>query len=190
MARPTSAPRISTLSPAVVAAEVDRRLLEHLGQLAFVGGFGITVRVDVRGSSDLAVTAQALCEYAQKGLPVWDWETDEEAADACQSLVSRFWSPPAEAGSGTFGLGPLGDGYEEADMSDPIELVLVAAWARVELSRDEPVTARQLAALAGLDPQAVRLLAREGEIKLHGKPAVAAPSEARRWLAARGVKGL
>lgn len=190
MARPTKTPRIATLSPAVVAAEVDKRLLDHLNNLSFIGGFGITVRVDVRGPSDLACTAQALCEYAQRGLPVWDWETHEEAADACQSLVSRFWSPPAEAGSGTFGLGPLGDGYEEADMSDPIELVLVAAWARVELSRDEPVTARQLAALAGLDPQAVRLMAREGEIKLHGKPAVAAPSEARRWLAARGVRGL
>lgn len=193
MARPTDKIRIQTLTPDQITELVEERIDAYVGRLSFALGIGGSLCLDRHEgtTSDLAMTAQALLEYAQRGLPVWDWETHGEAEDACHSLVSTLYGCPAEMGRATSSnVGPLAED-EELDLDDPLDLVVVAAWARVELSKSRRITARQLAALAGLDQNSVRRLAREGEITLDGdRPAVAKAKEARRWLKARGVQGV
>lgn len=190
MARPTDKIRLATLTPDQIAAEVDDRLLRYLGRLALPLSPGISLHVRRHGQSDLALTASALTEYAQRGLPVWDWSTHGEAEDACQSLVSGLYGCPAHPGV-EGGVGPLDDALDGADLDDAIDLVLVAAWARVTLAKDGPLTARQLGALAGLEHRHVRDLARSGELPLTGARPTTCPAEdARRWLGVRGVVGL
>jgi hypothetical protein len=61
----------------------------------------------------------------------------------------------------------------------------------VQLADGEALTVRQLGALAGLDASVIRKMNKDGEITLTGiRPCVADAAEARRWLGARGVKGL
>lgn len=78
----------------------------------------------------------------------------------------------------------------DLDPEDPVGLVLLAAGARKALAEDEPVSARALGALAGLDMQGVRRLVRAGTLKAERvKPARILAASARAWLAARGVPG-
>lgn len=193
MPRPTDAPRLHALDPDAVAREVDDRLEAFFGRLAPALTLGFDLRAGrlAGGQSGLAATAHALTVYAQRGLPVWDWETHGEAEDACHGIVTHLWGRPADAGRGeTSDVGPLDEALS-SDLDDPLALVLVAAWARVSLARGEGLTARQLAALGGMAPRAVLNLAAAGELRLEGaRPAAAPPREARRWLEARGVKGL
>lgn len=194
MARTTTKPRLSKLVPAEIAADVEERVERFLGRLAAPLSPGLELHTRRHGDTGIALTASALCEYAQRGVPVWDWESWEEAEDACAELVATLWGRIADAGTGSGDVGPLadpGEAAEEADLDDPLALVLVAAWARVTLAKDEPVMVRQLAALAGLDPDVVRRMADAGELALSGqRPRTADAGEARRWLSGRGVKGL
>lgn len=209
MARPTTRPRLAHINPDAIAADVDARMdaaLEKAIQratqdmslevIARVGGAPRPVHVaSLRRTrrSDLAMTAADLTVYAQRGLcGTLDWEDHSCAEDAATELVARLWARPVDALAGASDhVGPLDEALAEADLDDPIDLVIVAAWARVELSKDNPVTARQLGALAGLDANVVRRFAREGELSLTGtRPATAEARDARRWLVARGVRGL
>jgi hypothetical protein len=190
MARPTDKIRLAALTPDAVAAEVDDRILRYLGRLAIPLSPGIALHVRHVGQSDLALTAGALVTYAQRGLPVWDWSSHGEAEDACQSLVSGLYGCPAHPGV-EGGVGPLDEALDGADLDGALDLVLVAAWARVTLAKDGALTARQLGALAGLEHRHVRELSRAGELPLTGtRPATCPAEDARRWLGARGVVGL
>ncbi len=192
MPRPTTRPRLASLDPSALAADVDERLTRYLSRLAVPLSPGLEVRLIRPGGdmaqSDMALTAEALCHYAQRGLPVWDWETHGEAMDAVQNVVSTMYGCPADTSS----VGPLAeDGLDEADLDDPLALVLVAAWARAQLASGESLTVCQLGALAGLDPSVIRKMNKDCEIFLTGlRPCVADAAEARRWLGSRGVKGL
>jgi hypothetical protein len=187
MARPTDKPRLAALSPDALAAEADQRILRHLGKLHIPLSPGIFFDVRHHGQSGIALTIAALTEYAQRGLPVWDWETHGEARDAIQETLGVLYGSPGHP----VGVGPLDGELEDADLDDPLDLVLVAAWARVTLADGDGLTARQLGALAGLDANVVRRFAREGELVLEGeRPAKTTAEEARRWLRARGVRGL
>jgi 2-hydroxychromene-2-carboxylate isomerase len=87
-------------------------------------------------------------------------------------------------------VGEIEDVIEDADPS-AVGLVLRAAWARLMIAEGGPVSSAQVAALAGLNPRAVRQLVEAGEIsakKRDGDLMVKA-DEARRWLGARGVAG-
>jgi hypothetical protein len=161
----------------------------HLGRLAFALSPGIQWME--RGgeaappdplSSNLAMTLMDLVRFAQVG-DLGDWDHDV-ALDAIQEVCSALYARAGEPG--TFGVGALEDALDSADL-DAIGLVLVGAYARYQLGqRGASVSARELAVLAGVDPNHVRLLARKGELKLEeGKVARA---EARRWLGARGVR--
>ena len=66
-----------------------------------------------------------------------------------------------------------------------LALVLTAALGREAVETGRPVTVAQVAALAGVDPNHVRLLARGGELPVNGGEVPA--EDARRWLVARGV---
>lgn len=194
MARPTTRPRLAQLDPAALAADVDSRLARYLGRLVTPLAPGFAVDVQRHGPSGVALSVDALTRYAQGGLPVWDWETHEEPRDALQELLAVLYGRPADALDRS-DVGPLDESNDSeqldgADLDDPLALVLVAAWARVLLAEESPLSARQLGALGGLDPRAVQRLARDGELRLEGSPLAASPDEARRWLGSRGVKGL
>lgn len=192
MSPKTDRPRLATLNPDAIAADCDERLEKHLAALAFIGGAGLHVHIQRHGESDLALTLRALTVYAQRGLPVWDWSSHGEARDAVQKVVCRLYGRPSDAlKAESDDVGPLSEIEGDLEGDDPIDLVTVAAWARVQIASGEPVTVRQLATLAGLDPSIVRRLAKDGELRLsEGRPAVAKAKEAKRWLGARGVKGL
>jgi hypothetical protein len=208
MARTTDAPRLATIDPEQIAHDVDERLDHYFDWLVTPLSPGLSLRTDRAGPSGLALTAADTCRYAQGGLGgALDWETHEEARDACCQLLSVLWGRPADLHRPSYrNVGPLtevagnpsvDENLADMDLADPLSLVLVAAWARLTLSAPlnkaeaAGLTARQLAALAGLDPDAVRRLGRDGEIAFEGlRPALAPPHEARRWLGARGLKGL
>lgn len=191
-------PRLSALDPVHVGRDAAQRVLVHLGRLAFKLAPGVTVRVptptaEQLDATDLAATAAALTQYAQRGLPVWDWQTDDEAADAVQSLCESL----ASDALGTDGaLSDVLLGGDEL-ATDPVRLVLTGAWARVQLARREAVTPAQLAVLAGVHPSRVRALRAAGEIPswtdtgATGRGAPPCPAAAaQRWLSARGVAGV
>ncbi len=208
MARPTTRPRLAALTPDQIADDVDARMDAALSKaiqratldasleiVAHAGGAPRPVHVaSLRRTrrSDLALTAADLCLYAQHGLcNALDWEDDSCAEDAATELVARLWARPVDALTGASShVGPLDEALDGADLDDPLDLVLVAAWARVELSKGGPLTARQLGALAGLEHRHVRDLARSGELPLTGtRPATCPAEDARRWLGARGWSG-
>ncbi len=176
MARPTTKTRLADLRPEAVGREAHELVLRQAERLATKIGCSLSSV----GPSDLQLTAADLCRYAQTG-DTADWGDESGALDAAQSLCEVLYS---QAGvPGTFDVGELG---EDVDPETPVGLVLAAALARFELGQGEPVTARQLGALAGLDERHVRLLARNGELALGG---TVKAEEARRWLSGRGVAG-
>jgi len=201
-------PRLADLSPRDVGREVARRVVAHLSSVVMRLSPGVTVDVyaprhrenalpahgavtdEALDNTDLALSASALCTFAQTGA-AWDWEGPEDAADATADLVSLL--APAmlvETDVGDVLLGHA-DGSE-----DIVRLVLTAVWGRVLLGRAQPVTAAHLGALAGYHPSRIRALRAKGEIpgwsaEGSGRGATpCAPEAARQWLASQGVKGV
>ena len=186
MVRPTSTPRLRDLDPQAVAGEVVRLVREHLGRLAFRLTPGVEWKESGNEpeSSNLGWTVVQLVQFAQTG-EVGDWEDESLAADALQDVCSALYSCAGEPM--TFGVGAMEEAVSGAEL-DAIGLVLVGAFARYKLPRRSlRVTARELAVLAGVDPDHVRLLARKGELEL--KEGTIGCAEARRWLGGRGVPG-
>lgn len=194
--------RLADLDPVTVGREAARRVCERVTRLAFRLSPGVTAALSATNdaalaATDLALTVTALTEYAQRGLPVWDWEDDAMVADAmhdaCGDLVGGVIESTDEGGDAAL-RAVLLDGDETSN--DPLRLVLTAAWARVTLARGDDVTPAQLGALAGLHPSRVRALRAAGEIRGWtsegtGRAATPCPSKAARvWLAARSVSGV
>lgn len=121
--------------------------------------------------TDLAWTVGDLCRYAQTGA-MGDWEDTSDVLEVADEIADALGSSRAELA---------------ADDDRDIGLVMAGALARVDLAAGESVTAHQLGVLAGVDPQHVRLLARQGEIAIEGGEIAA--DEATRWLGSRGVPG-
>ena len=182
MSRPASTPRLRDLQPDAVADEVVQLVVDHVTRLVLAVDLSATWQVQPE-ACQLRWTTQLLVRYAQRGLAGTDWEdhgcATDALADVCAALYSQAGVP------GTFGAGPL---EEDADPETAIGVVLLAAHARVRMSRRERVPVRELAALAGVAPDHVRLLARQGELTV--EDARVRPADARRWLAARGVEGV
>lgn len=207
----TTAMRLADLNPRDVGRDAARRLVDHLSAAAVRLSPAVTVEVyaprwrenalpahgavtdEVLDGTDLALSASALCEYAQRGGRVWDWEGHEDAADAAHELVSVL-SPDLLGCEEASLSGVLLGHAESAD--DALRLVLTAVWGRVQIARGEAVTAAQLGALAGLHPSRVRALRGAGEIpgwtgEGSGRGATPCPAKvAQRWLASRGVAGM
>lgn len=209
----TTAMRLADLNPRDVGRDAARRLVDHLSAAAVRLSPAVTVEVyaprhredalpahgavtvtdEVLDGTDLALSASALCEFAQRGGRVWDWQGAEDAADAAHELVSVL-SPDLLGCEDASLSGVLLGHAESAD--DALRLVLTAVWGRVQIARGESVTASQLGALAGLHPSRVRALRGAGEIpgwtgEGSGRGATPCPAEvAQRWLASRGVAGM
>ena len=185
MVRPASTPRLRDLQPEAVAGEVVRLVREHLRRLAFclVPGVAWKEVGNEPERSDLAWRVLHLVQFAQTG-GLADWEDESLVVDALQEVCSALYSRAGEPG--TFGVGAMEEAVGGAEL-DAIGLVLVGAFARYKLPRRAlRVTSRELGVLAGVDPDHVRLLARQGELEL--KDGTVGRAEARRWLVARGVR--
>jgi hypothetical protein len=182
-------PRLADLAPATVAAEVVTAVREHIGRLSFCLQPAHTWHEQTTAGSfsTLALTVEDLTRFAQTG-DTADWGGPEGARDAMQEVCAALYSRAGEPG--TFGVGELEDVIEDSDPTS-VGLVLRAAWARLMIAEGGPVSSAQVAALAGLNPRAVRQLVEAGELsarKRDGEITVKA-DEARRWLGARGVAG-
>lgn len=203
--------RLADLNPRDVGRDAARRLVNHLSAVAARLSPAVTVEVyapryrenalpahgavtdEVLDATDVALTASALCEFAQRGGRVWDWEGAEDASDAAHELIAVLSPDLLGCEEASLSAALLGHA-DSAD--DALRLVLTAAWARVQLARGEAVTAAQLGALAGLHPSRVRALRGAGEIpgwvgEGSGRGATPCPPDAaRQWLASRGVAGV
>jgi hypothetical protein len=184
MARPTNAVRLRDLTPQSVGDDVYRLVQDHVTSLLLALDPSAVWKTSPE-TSTLRWDTQLLVGYAQKGLPATDWPDHGCALDALQSVCAALYSQAGDPG--TFGVGAL---ETEADPDSAIGVVLLAAHARQRISpryAREPVPVRELAALAGVDPGHVRLLARQGELAV--EDGHVRPAEARRWLSGRGVEG-
>lgn len=184
--------KLAQLDPLAVAREVCEAVVGHLGRLAFSLSPAwdcppLPAAERLAEASDLGLTVQALVQYAQRGLPVWDWPDHGCASDACLPVLSALYS---QAGAPDLGGGALDD--EELDLDSDVGLVLVAARARIRLDQRGELTPRDLEALSGLSRRSVQRLCDAGEIaatRERGDYTVPA-DEARRWLSSRRVPGL
>lgn len=102
-----------------------------------------------------------------------------------RSGARRLLGLYTSAGAPTIGAGAIDS---EADAGDAIGVVLLAAQARVRISLRQRVPVRELAALAEVDPDHVRLLGRRSEIEVQNGTVRSA--QAKRWLSGRRVEGL
>jgi hypothetical protein len=150
-----------------------------VGRLALALGLAVGP-AESAGPSALRFTVQLLTGYAQSGLRMTDWPDHGCAHDAIQEVCEALYS---RAGEGTFGIGDL---ESEVDPDTAIGVVLLAAHARETIEGGRPASARELAALAGVDSKSLyRVCALRGDI-VDGRVKA---KTARRWLMARGIGG-
>lgn len=192
MGRPRSAdapPLLAELDPERVAADVVDAVRAHIAQTI--------MRLDMHsewrlaqnaGAMGLGTTVRLLTLYAQRGLPVFDWGDHGCASDACLEVFAALYTC---AGSPEIG-GGITDMADDVEPTDAIGVVLLAALARIRLSQRGSVAPRELAVLAGMTDHGVRHLIRSGEIRAEQdeRAMKVSSKEAKRWLSARGVKGL
>lgn len=196
MARPvTDTPRLAAIDPQRLAAEVCAGVLDYAAHLLLsvaTSAAGQWRLPEPDGLLDLRYTVVTLAGYAQgrHGL-------DAPVEEYLISLLP-LWQYPAHA-RGSVDT-PEYDRAMRGDLDDLADdwrgqlcLVMVAATGREAMSAGRPVSVAQLAALAGVSPDHVRLLARRGELDLSGgahltgAPLAADAATARRWLSGRGV---
>lgn len=182
--------RLSDLDPRTVGSAATDAVLQRLSRLSLPLAPGVTLRWETQGDTDLGVTVASLCAWAQSGA-LGDWTDHEDAADALLTATEVLYRAP------------LGDAWDAAEAaaaaedgpadSDPVALVLAAAWSRVRICRGEPITLRELARLASVAPSRVKQLVVAGGLAASGRggpqPHRVEAAEARRWLAARGLTG-
>lgn len=205
--------KLTDLTPEGFGQLVEKRCLERiksvrarwsldadwLGRVAFklTPGYQVIVRKpslavsERQGNTDLALTAQSLCTYAQRGVG-FNVKTDaaiqaEAAADALGELLLCFDPFDSSARS-------LPEEWErEQESDDPIAVVARASLARIALARGDDVQRSWLAALLGVTPQRIRTLIAEGvlaakPVERGGEERALSPithASASQWLRAR-----
>jgi hypothetical protein len=179
MAPPSTKPKLAALDPTAVADAVCQQVADHVSRLATQLWGGCTPQSGLVVGT-LHAEVQALVQWAQTGR-AWDWEDSGDAWDAASQIVSALYGSAA-------GNEDLGDLIGDADPETPIGIVLVATHCRVRIAQRESVTARQVAALAGLSARQVRQIVEDGELTMEGGEIEA--REAKRFLRARGIQGL
>ena len=188
MATPKLTHALPTLDPEIVARTTVHAVTHHLERLAMPlsPAYRVSARLtDPMHSAlttDIAQTVQQLTRYAQRG-DLGDWADALDVRTAVQDVIAALYSAPVHCAQD-------GDGEDldvdeiKLDTRSAIGVVLIATLTRLKIGVGEPVTARDLGALAGLSAVSVRALARAGELEIAN--AEIAADEARRWLSARG----
>lgn len=174
--RPAIAVRLADIEPGMLAACVGNLVRKHVESLG--DHLGPILCVEVTGVSsdgDSAVgrCAERLTSYAKTGNGV----TRDIRADVYH-LRTAMRSSAA---------GLPGEYDDQATLPPAVALVLRAAIARADIATGLPVTAADLATVADITQQQVRLLARVGKLTIKDGKITAA--RALKWLRARGVEG-
>lgn len=177
MARPTTALRLADIDPAAFGAEVERLVTDHATTLLMAVSIDATWQLPEH-AGQLRHEATMLAAYAQRGL-VGDWAHHGNAADALVAVCAALYTCAGRRHE----IGGPDD--VDVDPTDQLGIVILAAQARIRIDQKEPVPVRELACLAGVDPNHVRLLGRQGELAV--VDGAVAAKVARRWLGARGV---
>ena len=170
MARPTTKRRLRDIDPSDFGRDIADRVKTHVTALLDVKSLDIA-HIVARHLVDVAKEASLLAQYARDGAL-----DAERASDALFAVRVWLYSCAADSSSAA---------VEKLDAIEDVNVVLLAAHARIRLGCGVAIPVRELACLAGIDPDHVRLLARQGEIAIVDGAATA--KVARRWLAARGV---
>lgn len=183
--------RLADLAPAVVGAAATELVLARMRRLALPLSPGVMLHVGpAQGDTDLGLTVASLCAWAQTGA-LGDWEDHEDAADALLGATEALYRAPlADGWSAAVAAAEAEDGPDD----DPVAVTLAAAWSRLRIARGEAVTLAELARLASVTPGLVKQSVAEGRLRVAStgsgpKPSRVDPAEARRWLAARGLRG-
>jgi len=206
--------KLSDITPHSVGEIAEKRVLEQFARLraqwsreiAWAGRVGFYLSPGYQllacepgeillservSTTDLALTAATLCEYAQTGHG-FDVENDagaqaDAANDGLLTLVLACDDPSAE----TTAMPDLWT--REQDTNDPLAIVGRAALARIALARGDDVQRAWLAALLGVTPQRIRTLIAEGmlaakPVERGGEERALSPithASASQWLRAR-----
>ena len=121
--------------------------------------------------------------YKRASSPLWQAEWHDLAGRRHQRSTQCTDRRAAEASA---------DAGREAP-EDPAALALSCAWSRLRICRGHDVTLAEVARLASVTSGRVRQLVTTGEITATAgsarEPSTVTAAEARRWLAARGLKG-
>lgn len=107
-------------------------------------------------------------------------------AQAEASAIARLLNARPRGGAPSWANDEL---VPDVDPGAAIGVVLVAARARLRIVGGEAITARELAHLAGLADNHVRLLIRRGAVRAAARSRLIGAREAARFLAARGIPG-
>ena len=182
-------PRLGSLSADVVALDAARRCFVRAkrlcAQLGPIAELESGVRDEALVSTPVYRQIQRLHAWAQGG--VGELEVVERALlEVLAGLLTRVSSLAANPSPEEF--------LAEVSERDPIGVVCLAAWARLEVARGHRIDGRSLAALAGLSQTHVRTISRAQGLKPATTPTsqvgtLYEASEVRRFLAERGVAG-
>ncbi len=177
-----TAPRLCTLTPGAVAAEVVGAVHGLVRRRSVDIGLGDPV-LPMAPVPPLGHLASLLTVWAQDGANAdgWDWS---RAWQASTDLAVALYLPAVGRASDDAPHSYRGSSEPET----AAEVVLTAAWARVLIAQRTDVPVRALASLASLGIQSVRNLGSTGELAIHD--GLVGWSEAARWLGGRGVPGL
>ena len=175
MARPTTKRRLRDINPDDFGREVAERVKTHVTDLFLDRKDKTASRLFEHRLLTVEKEATIVAQYAQGGALDLN-----RACDVLFAVCARLYSNAGKA----FNF----DALEKLDIfpSDNIRVVLLAARARIRLGHREAVPVRELACLAGIDPDHARVLLRQGQMTLI-TGGVVAPDVAAKWLATRGV---
>lgn len=174
--------RLRDLDPQAAGEQAHEAVLGQAGRLAMATGHNLVEA----GVSDVRWAVEHVARYALDGTPPDDAPIDEY-------LVSLAPLYTRASDGGTFTIPELDS---EADPTTPWGLALVAAVARQQLERGEPLTHGQLATLASVSSHRLSQLVAAGDAPTSraggrdGRRRLYSARRCREWLRARGLAGV
>ena len=178
MGRPAKTRRLADIDPIAFGLVISKYATDHVMGLIHLPPRKVNLTLP-RPEDLLVYEATALARFAQAGERP-DADIEDIVRVMCRTLFSYAMVDDEMVTPDDVDLDPSSD----------LGIVLLAAQARIRLTRNETVPVRELACLANVDPDHVRLLARDGQI-VKGEMALVAGGIAspiaREWLATRGV---
>lgn len=179
MARPAKTRRLADIDPVAFAVAVSQCATDHVAGLICIPERKVNWTVSVL--EDLLVyEATALAHYAKAGVRPETDDIEDILWVVCQTLFSHAMVEHSIVTPDDI----------DVDSASDLGIVLLATQARLRIARNERVPVRELACLAGLDPDHVRLLARDGQMAQGQMALIAGGVTAKvtkQWLEARGV---